>query len=119
MHRHGHRYRQELEQHARLKRLLAEAELEKDALREVVTGKFLSPAAERRAVDVLKETLSMSQRLACKAVGLARFTYRRLPVAQTPPFRMPKWGPGCTPTPSDILARVPADQGGVALRPAP
>ena len=28
--------------------------------------------------------MSMSERLACKAVGLARSTYRRLPVAQTP-----------------------------------
>jgi putative transposase len=33
---------------------------------------------------MLKEVLSMSERLACKAVGLARSTYRRLPVAQTP-----------------------------------
>ncbi|WP_415624249.1 DDE-type integrase/transposase/recombinase, partial [Mycobacterium intermedium] len=33
---------------------------------------------------MLKETLSMSERLACKAVGLARSTYRRLPAAQTP-----------------------------------
>ncbi|WP_155770925.1 IS3 family transposase [Mycobacterium colombiense] len=72
------------EQNARLKRLLAEAELEKDALWEVATGKFLSPAAKRRAVDMLKDTLSMSERLACKAVGLARSTYRRLPLAQTP-----------------------------------
>jgi len=44
----------------------------------------LSPAAKRRAVDMLKDTLSMSERLACKAVGLARSTYRRLPVAQSP-----------------------------------
>ncbi|MGV0582090.1 IS3 family transposase [Mycolicibacterium elephantis] len=72
------------EQNARLKRLLADAELEKDALREVAKGKILSPAAKRRAVDMLKETLSMSERLACKAVGLARSTYRRLPLAQTP-----------------------------------
>ncbi|MGV7441254.1 IS3 family transposase [Mycobacterium kansasii] len=72
------------EQNARLKRLLAEAELEKDALREVAKGKILSPAAKRRAVDMLKATLSMSERLACKAVGLARSTYRRLPLAQTP-----------------------------------
>jgi putative transposase len=35
-------------------------------------------------VDMLKDTLSMSERLACKAVGLARSTYRRLHVAQTP-----------------------------------
>jgi hypothetical protein len=47
-------------------------------------GKILSPAAKRRAVDMLKNTLSMSERLACKAVGLARSTYRRLPAAQTP-----------------------------------
>jgi putative transposase len=33
---------------------------------------------------MLKDTLSMSERLACKAAGLARSTYRRLPVAQTP-----------------------------------
>jgi hypothetical protein len=33
---------------------------------------------------MLKITLSMSERLACKAVGLARSTYRRLPLAQTP-----------------------------------
>jgi putative transposase len=46
--------------------------------------KILSPAARRRAVDMLKETLNMSERLACKAVGLARSTCRRLPAAQTP-----------------------------------
>lgn len=33
---------------------------------------------------MLKETLQLSERLACKAVGLARSTYRRLPIAQTP-----------------------------------
>jgi transposase InsO family protein len=33
---------------------------------------------------MLKEVLSMSERLACNAVGLARSTYRNLPQAQTP-----------------------------------
>lgn len=33
---------------------------------------------------MLKDTLSLSERLACRAVGLARSTYRRLPLAQTP-----------------------------------
>jgi putative transposase len=33
---------------------------------------------------MLKDTLSMSERLACKVVGLARSTYRRLPLAATP-----------------------------------
>ena len=43
-------------------------------------GKILSPAAKRRAVGMLKQTLGMSERLACKAVGLARSTYRRIPI---------------------------------------
>ncbi|MDA3638449.1 IS3 family transposase, partial [Mycobacterium xenopi] len=33
---------------------------------------------------MLKEILGVSERLACKAVGLARSTYRRSPLAQTP-----------------------------------
>ena len=33
---------------------------------------------------MLKQTLGMSERLACKAVGLSRSTYRRIPIAQTP-----------------------------------
>ncbi|KZS75294.1 integrase [Mycobacterium kansasii] len=33
---------------------------------------------------MLKEVLGVSERLACKAVGLARSTYRRIPIAQTP-----------------------------------
>ncbi|MCV7027737.1 hypothetical protein [Mycobacterium sherrisii] len=33
---------------------------------------------------MLKDTVDMSERLACKSVGLARCTYRRLPLGQTP-----------------------------------
>ena len=33
---------------------------------------------------MLKEVLGMSERLACRAVGLARSTYRRTPIALTP-----------------------------------
>ncbi|WP_377454553.1 IS3 family transposase [Rhodococcoides fascians] len=72
------------EQNSKLKRLLADAELEKDALREVAKGKILGPAAKRAAVDMLVTTMGMSKRLACKAVGLARSTYSRIPIAQTP-----------------------------------
>ncbi|MBY0442688.1 MAG: IS3 family transposase [Mycobacteriaceae bacterium] len=35
-------------------------------------------------MDMLKTTLSMSERLACKAVGLSRSTYRHVPLAQSP-----------------------------------
>ncbi|WP_157101599.1 IS3 family transposase [Nocardia shimofusensis] len=72
------------EQNARLKRLLADAELEKDALREIARGKFLGPAAKRRAVDMLMQVKGMSERFACRVVGLHRSTFRRLPLDQTP-----------------------------------
>lgn len=87
------------EQNARLKRLLAEAELVKDALREVAKGKILSPAAKRRAVDMLKDTLSMSERLACMAVGLTRFTTDASRSHRPRPIPMPTCGPGCAPMP--------------------
>ncbi len=44
----------------------------------------LSPATKRRAADMLQEVLGVSARFACRVVGLARSTYRRLPAAQTP-----------------------------------
>lgn len=46
-------------------------------------GKVLTRVAQRRAVDVLNDTLSMPERLACKVVGLARSSYLGTPVAQT------------------------------------
>ncbi|WP_086009092.1 IS3 family transposase [Nocardia brevicatena] len=72
------------EQNARPKRLLADAELEKDALREIAKGKILGPAAKRRAVDMLLRVKGLSERFACKVVGLHRSTFRRLPLDQTP-----------------------------------
>lgn len=85
------------EQNGRLKRLLAEAEWEKDAL-----GRWrrenLSPTAKWRAVDILKATLSISERLACKAVGLAEPPFatscRRKPLM----ISMRRCGPGCAGT---------------------
>ncbi len=45
---------------------------------------MVSPTAGRRVVDMLKEVMGVSERFACKVVGLHRSTYRRLPAAQTP-----------------------------------
>ena len=73
-----------MKQNGRLKRLLPRRSWRRTRCARWRQGKILSPAAKRRAVDMLKDTLSMSERLACKAVGLARSTYRRLPIAQTP-----------------------------------
>ncbi|QQC58554.1 IS3 family transposase [Rothia kristinae] len=64
-------------QNATLKRLLAEAELEKAALKELAGGKFLSPDRRRAAVDHLKRKLRVSERMACRLVGLSRSAYRR------------------------------------------
>ena len=83
-------------------------------------GKVLSPAAKRHAVDMLTTTFSMSERLACKAVGLARSTYRRRPQAQTPAdpdTEMRAWLRSYAHQTS--LPRIPARVGRVALRRAP
>ncbi|MFB9280813.1 IS3 family transposase [Microbacterium laevaniformans] len=64
-------------QNATLKRLLAEAELEKAALKELAGGKLLSPDRRRAAVDHLKRKLWVSERMACRLVGLSRSAYRR------------------------------------------
>jgi hypothetical protein len=41
-------------------------------------------------MDMPEDTLSMSERLACEAVGLVRITYRRLPAAQIRTIRTPR-----------------------------
>ncbi|MCT2992288.1 IS3 family transposase [Propionibacterium freudenreichii] len=64
-------------QNATLKRLLAEAELEKAALRELAGGKLLGPGRRRAAVDHLKRKLRVSERMACRLAGLSRSAYRR------------------------------------------
>jgi hypothetical protein len=64
---------------------------------------------------MLKDTLSMSERLVCKAVGLARSTYRRLPMAATPAdpdADLRGWLRSYATTHS--VAWVPAGLGGVA-----
>lgn len=45
--------------------------------------------------------------VACKAVGLARSTYRRLPLAQTPTDPDAEMRPGCEPTPPTTRATGP------------
>ncbi|WNB89366.1 IS3 family transposase [Glutamicibacter protophormiae] len=64
-------------QNATLKRLLAEAELEKAALKELAGGKLLSPGRRRAAVSHLIRTLQVSERMACRLAGLSRSAYRR------------------------------------------
>ncbi|OYN84458.1 IS3 family transposase, partial [Parenemella sanctibonifatiensis] len=64
-------------QNATLKRLLAEAELEKAALKELAGGKLLGPGRRRAAVAHLIRALRVSERMACRLAGLSRSAYRR------------------------------------------
>ena len=67
-----------------LKRLLADAELEKAALKEIARGTLLSPERRRAAVHHLMEAMGVSERFACRVTGQNRTTQRHQPVASTP-----------------------------------
>ncbi|MDP1592285.1 MAG: IS3 family transposase [Prosthecobacter sp.] len=71
----------ELEQeNSRLKRLLADAELDKAILREAAKGKLLSPARRRAAVeDAQRNVPGVSERRACLVLGQARAVQRYRP----------------------------------------
>ena len=67
----------ELEQeNAKLKRLLAEAELDKAALEGSATPKMVSPQAKREAVTVLMTERDFGVTRACGLVGISRSLYR-------------------------------------------
>ncbi|MGA9828629.1 MAG: IS3 family transposase [Rhodanobacteraceae bacterium] len=59
-------------ENAKLKKLLAEALLDADALRVVARGKFLSPQARREAVSIMRAKTDISERRACALLGLSR-----------------------------------------------
>ena len=65
-------------ENARLKRLLADAELDKDMLREIASGKLL-PNRKRAAAIMLLARFGVSQRRACRTVGIHRSTMRLAP----------------------------------------
>ncbi|WP_163747923.1 IS3 family transposase [Mycobacterium noviomagense] len=67
-----------------LKRLLADAELEKAALKEIAKGKLLGPERRRAAVDHLQHVLGVSERFACRVAGQHRSTQRHEPASTTP-----------------------------------
>src|SRR3954465_206118 len=65
-----------------LKRLLADAELEKAALKEIAR-KLLSPERRRAAVHHLIRVMGVSERFACRVTGQNRTTQRREPTGTT------------------------------------
>ncbi|WP_439896908.1 IS3 family transposase [Chromobacterium haemolyticum] len=69
-------------ENARLKKLLAEAHLDIEALKVAFGGKALAPQAKRQAISVmLSSGLALSERRACRLVGLSRDAWRHPPQA--------------------------------------
>ncbi|MDP9474380.1 MAG: IS3 family transposase [Actinomycetota bacterium] len=63
-------------ENARLKKLLAEKELDIDLLKEVKPGKLLSPIRRREAVMHLQKTFEVSERRACRVLDQPRSSQR-------------------------------------------
>ncbi|MEO1042647.1 MAG: IS3 family transposase [Pseudomonadota bacterium] len=66
-------------ENARLKRLLADAELDKAILKEAAFGKLVGPSRKRQFIEHACTELSVSERRACKVVGQHRSTQWRKP----------------------------------------
>src|SRR4029453_16740462 len=66
-------------ENARLKRIVADKELQIQALKELGRGKWGGPPRRRRAVTHLQQVLGVSQRWACQLVGQHRSTQRHQP----------------------------------------
>ncbi|MDI4635965.1 IS3 family transposase [Pelomonas sp. V22] len=67
-------------ENAKLKRLLAEAHLDIHALKDVFGVKPLAPQVRRAAAAKMIEQHHLSERRACRLVGLSRDSYRNPPV---------------------------------------
>ncbi|EPW4258880.1 TPA: IS3 family transposase [Enterobacter cloacae] len=64
------------EENARLKKLLAEAMLDKEALQVALGRKLLTTGQKREAVEFMYDATGLSQRRACKLTGLSLSTCR-------------------------------------------
>ena len=62
--------RMQVSEARKLKQLLADAHLDNAALQELLSKKLVRPAACRRAVDYLMGLGMLSQRRACRLVGI-------------------------------------------------
>ncbi|MEO1476628.1 MAG: IS3 family transposase [Pseudomonadota bacterium] len=66
-------------ENARLKRLLADAELDKAILKEAAFGKLVGPSRKRQFIEHACTELGVSERQACQVVGQHRSTQWRKP----------------------------------------
>ncbi len=95
-----------------LKGLLADAELEKAALKKIAFGKLLSPARRRAAVHHLIDVMGMSERFACRGRRAAPGnTGQHNATGQPRPprtIRTRPCGPGSVTTPKPTLGGATA-----------
>ncbi len=63
-------------ENVRLLRLLAEAELDKAILEEANRGNVLIPIQKRETIQRVQQSLSVSERRACKALEFSRSSIR-------------------------------------------
>jgi putative transposase len=91
-------------ENATLKRLLADAEPEKDAAAGDREGKLLRPERRRAAVRHLQRVLGVSERFACRVTRQHRATQRHEPDSATRDDPDAALGSGCVPTPRIIPA---------------
>ena len=71
-------------QNLRLKRIVADKELDNQILRETLnleSKKLLSPAKRRKVIDHVCNKIKVSVRRACKALGISRSSYNYVPVS--------------------------------------
>ncbi|NCW93049.1 MAG: IS3 family transposase [Actinobacteria bacterium] len=68
-------------ENAKLKKLLAEAHLDIHALKGVFGVKPLAPQVKREAIGKMIEQFQLSERRACRLVGLSRDSFRNPPMA--------------------------------------
>ncbi|WP_376100645.1 IS3 family transposase (plasmid) [Roseomonas sp. CCTCC AB2023176] len=66
-------------ENARLRKPVADLTLDKQILAEAAPGKLLSPARRRACVEHVMETMGVSERRACAALGQHRSTQRKVP----------------------------------------
>ena len=66
-------------ENARLRRLVADLSLEKQILKDVASGKLVSPERRRQAVSRIREKYGLSERHACRIVSQPRGTQRYVP----------------------------------------
>lgn len=93
-----------------IKRLLADAELKRTPCESDREGRILGPSVKRRAARMIQKVKGISERFACKVVGLCRSRYRRRLAAQTPDdLETSLWGVGalvCDAEPVSLVRRV-------------